>query len=128
MSDTKVSSFIKNGYEIVNSSRTHSWISDEPIELNGGDTGPKPTELLLSALASCKLITIQMYAQRKGWEIENASVDLKIIGTEEGVTIIEKRLLLKSNLDEQQVNRLKDISGRCPVVKMLSNSIEFRWA
>lgn len=125
MGVTAVLGELKQGYTVVNSSRGHKWISDEPTDVEGLNLGPKPTELLLSSLISCKLITLQMYASRKGWNIDGLKIHLAILETGEK-TIIEKRIDFTSNLNEEQQKRLTDISGRCPVVKMLSNSIEFK--
>ena len=66
-----------------------------------------------------------MYASRKEWELENVIVKLKILDKGEK-TLIEKSISFEGNLDEKQQKRLLEISGRCPVVKMLSNSIEFK--
>lgn len=125
MVGTSVLGELKQGYTVVNSSREHHWISDEPTESEGLDLGPKPTELLLSSLISCKLITLQMYASRKGWNVDGLKIHLAILETGEK-TIIEKHIEFESNLNEEQQKRLTEISGRCPVVKMLSNSIEFK--
>lgn len=114
------------GFLVINTTRDLTWSSDEPIELGGSDQGPKPTELLLSALASCKLITVRMYAQRKGWELKSTSVALKIVDQENELTTIEKRIRFEGNLSDEQRARLLEISGRCPVVKMLSKSITFQ--
>lgn len=111
-------------YTVHNHARSHEWLSDEPLADGGADKGPKPTELLLSSLASCKLITLKMYADRKGWDLKDVHVDLRIAERGE-ITKIEKRIEFIGELDDKQKERLLDISGRCPVAKMLSNSIEF---
>lgn len=125
MGETSVSGELKQGYTVVNSSRGHQWISDEPTEVNGLDLGPKPTELLLSSLISCKLITLQMYASRKDWDVDGIKIHLNFAGGDDK-TIVEKKIEYTSNLTEEQQKRLTEISGRCPVVKMLSDSIEFK--
>ena len=125
MSETLYAS-LSEPFVVTNRLGEHTWISDEPMDLGGKNEGPKPTELLLSALASCKLITLKMYADRKGWELGTASIELHYIEKGEK-TIIGKKLTFSSDMSEEQYNRLKDISGRCPVAKMLQNSIEFQW-
>jgi putative redox protein len=116
---------LKEGYTVDNFSRDHFWIADEPKDLGGNDRGPKPTELLLSSLASCKLITMQMYASRKGWDIGEVDIELEILDVKE-TTIIEKKLTFRNELDGKQQQRLIEISGRCPVAKMLKQSVEFK--
>ncbi|MEG1203610.1 MAG: OsmC family protein, partial [Comamonas sp.] len=45
----------------------HTWYVDEPREQGGADSAPNPIQLLLSALAACTTVTLQMYADRKQW-------------------------------------------------------------
>jgi putative redox protein len=125
MSETTLKASLKGGYTVANFARDHQWYADEPIEQGGQDEGPMPTELLLSALAGCKIITVKMYANRKGWEIDDVLVELSL-GEKGETTIIEKSIEIIGDIDEKQRKRLIDISGRCPVAKMLSNSIEFK--
>src|SRR6478609_6061850 len=44
-------------------------VVDEPASDGGTDTGPRPTQLLASSLAGCTAITIEVYADRKGWDL-----------------------------------------------------------
>ena len=124
MSNTKVNASLIEGYSVLNATRGHEWNADEPIELGGEDTGPKPTELLLSSLASCKIITVKMYAERKGWDLKNIDVDLEIVEVGE-ITLIKKTIGFEGELSIEQKNRLIEISGRCPVVRMLKSSVKF---
>ena len=120
-----VNGSLKEKYTVNNTARSHQWFSDEPIEDGGLDSGPKPTELLLSALISCKIITIRMYAERKGWDVQDVQIELRM-GERSERTLIEKSMAIVGELDAAQINRLIDVSERCPVAKMLGNSIEFK--
>lgn len=117
---------LKEKYTVENSTRTHTWLVDEPIEVGGLDLAQNPKEQLLSALVSCKTITVKMYANRKGWDVKNVFIELTLAEQVGDKTIIEKSIRFEGELDEDQTKRLIDISGRCPVVKLLANSFEYR--
>ena len=117
---------LKEGYFVENESRGHVWKSDEPESIGGDDEGPTPSELLLSSLASCKLITMRMYANHKEWDFQGATIFLSILEHAEK-TIIEKSIIFKGDLDEDQIERLNIISGKCPVAKILRDSVEFKF-
>lgn len=112
------------GYKVQNTSSSHSWLGDEPVAKGGSDAGPSPSELMLSALASCKIITCTMYAQRKEWKLEGIEIELRIPDNEPRV--IEKKIHFLGDLDSAQRERLLAISSRCPVAKFLDPAILFR--
>lgn len=101
----------------------HELLADEPIEKGGEDLGPAPGDYLCAALASCKAITLRMYAQRKGWNVTEikVKVDLK---RSTGMPVIENtficHLSFAGDLDEEQLKRLEVISNSCPLHKLLS--------
>src|SRR5215216_6649149 len=51
-----------------------AFIGDEPVESGGDGLGPSPYELLLAALGQCTVLTILLYARRKGWALDGVSV------------------------------------------------------
>ena len=62
----------KQKYKTEIQAGNHIIMADEPEELGGGNLGFTPTELLESSLAACTAMTIRMYADRKGWDLEQA--------------------------------------------------------
>ena len=98
----------------------HDLRVDEPPEAGGTDSGPRPTELLGASLAGCIAITVEMYANRKGWDVGELEVDVEV-GYEGPVpTSFEVGVKLPSELDEEQRRRLLVVAGKCPVHKVLS--------
>ena len=98
----------------------HTLRADEPAEAGGTDTGPSPTRLLGASLASCIAITVEMYAQRKGWDVGAVEVDVEV-GYEGAVpTSFDVGLKLPGELDAEQRRRLLVIATKCPVHKVLA--------
>jgi putative redox protein len=93
---------------------------DEPAEAGGADTGPSPTRLLGASLAGCIAITVEMYAQRKGWDVGAVEVDVEVGYDGPVPTRFEVGLRLPGELDEEQRRRLLVIATKCPVHKVLA--------
>ncbi len=64
--------------------RGHHVGVDEPADTGGDDTGPNPQEMLAASLASCTAITMEMYAQRKGWDLGELEVEAEYQPAERG--------------------------------------------
>ena len=93
---------------------------DEPPEAGGDGSGPRPTQLLGAALAGCTAITVEMYAQRKGWDLGAVEVEVEISYENHVPSAFEVRLRLPGELDEEQRRRLLVIAAKCPVHKVLA--------
>ena len=98
----------------------HDLRVDEPPEAGGSDTGPRPTELLGASLASCIAITVEMYANRKGWNVGPIEVEVEMAYEGPVPTSFEVGLKLPGELDEEQRRRLLVIATKCPVHKVLA--------
>jgi len=100
-------------------------IADEPLEVGGKNLGFSPTEILASALAACTSATLRMYADRKGWDLEEVKIDIELkFIPEEGKTVINRNIEFIGKLDDTQKSRLFAIANACPVNKILTNPIE----
>lgn len=98
----------------------HRIVVDEPPEKGGADSGPSPTRLLAASLASCTAITMEMYAERKGWELGRIEVDVDVAYDGPVPTAFDVTLRLPATLSEEQRDRLLTIAGKCPVHKALA--------
>jgi len=120
----KITANISENYTVFNTLNHHTWVADEPVQSGGNDRGPEPTQLFLSSLASCILITLRMYCERKQWVTGKISIDMEMEQLE-GETVISKKLHFENQLEEAQLIRLLDIANRCPVAKIISNPVKF---
>jgi putative redox protein len=106
--------------------RKHMLAADEPQDLGGGDEGPSPQELLAASLASCTAITMEMYAQRKGWEVGNIEVDVNYEPAQRGSpTRFDMVVRMPKELPEELRERLMQIAAKCPVHRTLEGEVMF---
>jgi putative redox protein len=103
----------------------HRVISDEPPEVGGNDEGPSPTRLLIASLAACTATTVEMYADRKGWELGAVEVEVELLSAERGEpTRYAVDVRIPTVLSGDQVERIKVIAGKCPVHRTLTGEVE----
>jgi putative redox protein len=93
---------------------------DEPTEAGGTDTGPSPTRLVAAALAGCVAVTMEMYAERKGWDIGAVEVEVDVEYRGFAPLSFAVTLRLSPGLSDEQRERLPAIARRCPVHKVLA--------
>jgi putative redox protein len=112
----------KQGYAHEIEMREHHLTADEPEEKGGADKGPKPTELLAAALASCTAITIEMYADRKEWDLGQVEVNVNFTEpTHSSPPKFGVQIKVETDLDTHQRERILVIAGKCPVHRAIAS-------
>lgn len=116
----------EDDFTTVINTDNHGTLADEPIEVGGDDYGMSPYQFVTAGLAACTVMTMNMYAKRKNWPLEEAKVYLSHSKekNEEGemVDVFKKEIEVIGVLDETQKARLVEIAAKCPVHKTLSRS------
>lgn len=115
--------------------RHHSLTADEPERVGGNDFGPSPYELLSAGLGACTAMTLQMYARRKKWDLQEVTVHIDHYKdyakdldhceeTDAKIDHFERVMELEGDLDEKQIRRLLEIANKCPVHRTLHNPVK----
>lgn len=113
----------------------HYMIADEPTSYGGNDFGPSPYELVSAGLSACTVMTIQMYARRKGWPVDNVEVhtsyskshaeDCENCESDNAkIDTFHREIKLTGNLDDKQKARIMQIADKCPVHKTLHSKTQ----
>lgn len=137
---TSVTGAVKRGTatEVTIAARQHTFTIDEPAGLGGTDLGANPVEHLLGALASCTVITYQVWAQKLGLRLEGVDVavsgdiDLNgFFGVAEGVRPgfqgIDLAVTLTGPESADDYRRLEEaVATHCPVADNLTNGVPVR--
>ena len=130
-----VTSENQGGFKSAISMRDHRIISDQPFGFNGTNQGPKPSELVLAALAACQEVTWRLYAEAMGIELERISVELRgtqdlrgFMGLDEnvpaGFTKIEGEVHIESSASREKLEDLqRTVDRHCPVLDDLTRSV-----
>lgn len=112
----------------------HLLPADEPLSVGGNDTGPTPYDFLLAALGACKTMTMRMYADRKGLNLDVARVtlrhakihaeDCESCETKEGrIDKIDVDVHIDGNLTDEERQKIYEIADRCPVHQTLRSEV-----
>jgi putative redox protein len=99
----------------------HEIVVDEPVAAGGSDSGPSPTQLLAASLAGCTAITLELYAERKGWDLGALEVEVDFASDGLAPAAFDVVLRLPDSFDEEQRQRLLKIAAKCPVHKVLAS-------
>jgi putative redox protein len=122
------------GYRTEILANGHPLVADEPISVGGTNAGPSPYELLAAALGACTTMTLRMYADRKGWPLDEVEVRLRhekihcedCAEASKGrpkIDHISRELVIEGPLDDDQRQRLLEIADRCPVHRTLHSEL-----
>ncbi len=130
-----VTSENQGGFHSKISMRDHELDSDQPYGFEGTNKGPKPSELLLAALASCQEVTWRLYAEAAGITIDKISIELRgtqdlrgFMGTDDtipaGFVMVEGDVRIESSASDEELAELqKTVDAHCPVLDDLMRSV-----
>ena len=65
--------------------------ADEPIHLKGDDLAPNPLAILTSALASCSIISIKLFAAKEKIDLGDITLNITVYTTDQAYRFLFKR-------------------------------------
>jgi len=113
-----------------------AFVADEPEDEGGANLGPDPYKLLLWALGACTSMTLQIYARRKGYPLEEVAVEVehdRVHAKDCGdcqeekdgmIEVMRRKIVLRGNLTDAQRDDLLRVAAKCPVHKTLKAAPE----
>jgi len=124
----------ENNFTTFIQTKNHHFIADEPETVGGDDFGPSPYDYLSAGLAACTVMTLKLYAERKKWDLQEVyayityskkHIDDLLTDGEKPAKLdhLQKRLKFVGDLNEEQKEKLKEISSMCPVHKTLQSEV-----
>lgn len=95
----------------------HMLLADEPASVGGLGTGLSPYELVSAGLAACTVMTMRLYANRKGFPLERASTTVQHEKVPDMMPPdrFTRTIVLDGPLSDDQRARILAIADRCPV-------------
>ena len=120
----RVTARLRKGYAHTVTFEHHTLIVDEPVEKGGADTGPRPTAVLAMSLASCTAVTMEMYANRKEWDLAGLEVEVDYELQPKATSRFDVLLKFPAALSDEQAEALRAIAAKCPVHRVLLGEVE----
>lgn len=95
----------------------HTLFADEPVSVGGLATGLSPYELVSAGLAACTVMTMRLYANRKGFPLERASTTVQHEKVRDMMPPdrFTRTIVLDGPLNDDQRAKILAIADRCPV-------------
>jgi putative redox protein len=113
-------------FQVLARAGSNEFLVDEPTSVGGLNSGPNPYDLLSAALGACTVMTMRLYASRKNFPLDRASVSVNHFRDASGRDVFVRELSLEGALDRNQIEKIVGIAERCPVHLTLTRGADVR--
>tara|TARA_B100001029_G_C14822173_1_gene318291 strand:- start:114 stop:527 length:414 start_codon:yes stop_codon:yes gene_type:complete len=115
--------------EAIHLKSGHRIKTDAPLDHCGKGENFSPTDLLATSLGTCLLTIMAIKAKSNGWELENISLDIKKIMTQNNERKIKELIIdiyISDNLSNEKLDFIKNSAKDCPVTRNLSENLDLQ--
>jgi uncharacterized OsmC-like protein len=111
-------------------------IVDQPENMGSTNRGPRPSELLLAALAACHEVTYRLYADAMDIDLKDIAVSVTGVSDARGFFNVEEGIAagfseiygdikIESDASDEDIERLRQMVNRhCPVLDDLRKPLK----
>lgn len=134
--ETTADSHLAEDFRSQIKTRNFDLIADQPENMGGTDLGPRPSELLLAALAACHEVTYRLYADAMDINLQDVAVSVTGVSDARGFFNVDDEvdagfsevfgdINIVSNASDEDIERLRQTVNRhCPVLDDLRKPLK----
>lgn len=115
-------------------------IIDQPENMGSTNQGPRPSEILLAALAACHEVTYRLYADAMDIDLKDIAVSVTGVSDARGFFNVEEGIpagfseiygdiKIESDASEEEIERLREaVNLHCPILDDLRRPVKVELA
>ncbi|PKQ27579.1 MAG: hypothetical protein CVT63_07265 [Candidatus Anoxymicrobium japonicum] len=106
--------------------RDFEFMVSKPVEKDGDDSGPMPSEYFLASLAACQAFSYRAVAEKRGVKIDELRVESEMELENGEVVRIREDVFVKSSEPKQKLEALEALSQKvCTIGKACRVPVEY---
>ena len=134
--ETTAQSRLVEGFRSEVKTRDFKLVLDQPENMGSTDQGPRPSEMLLAALAACHEVTYRLYADAMDIHLEDIAVSVTGVSDARGFFDVDDavdagfsevfgEINIVSDASDEDIERLRQTVNRhCPVLDDLRKPLK----
>jgi putative redox protein len=134
--ETTAESHLVEDFRSEVKTRGFNVVLDQPENMGSSDLGPRPSELLLAALAACHEVTYRLYADAMDIDLQDVAVTATGVSdargffdvddeVDAGFSEVYGEINIVSNASDDDIERLRQMVNRhCPVLDDLRKPLK----
>ena len=134
--ETTAESHLADGFRSEVRTRDFNLVLDQPENMGSSNLGPRPSEMLLAALAACHEVTYRLYADAMDIDLQDIAVSVTGVSDARGFFNVDEdvdagfsevfgEIKIVSNASDEDLEKLRQTVNRhCPVLDDLRKPLK----